>query len=404
VDAAHFFLQLAGILIGARVAAELATRLGAPSVIGELVAGVVLGPSVLGWVEVTEIIRLLAEIGIILLLFEVGLETDMDRLARSGTRSAVTAVGGFVMPFALGYAVCRCAFGFELLPALFVGGTLTATSIGVTVRILRDVGRQDSREGQIVLGAAVIDDVLGVLLLAVLYDVSRSGDASLVNLGTLTLFIGTFFLLAPVVARLISFLLGHYRRRTQMPGFVATLIVSLVMIFAWLANTFGAPQLLGGFAAGLALSRRFYVPFGIALARDPQLADEIDRDMRPIVQLFTPIFFVTVGLSLDLNAVEWSSPFIWVFSLSIGVVAIVGKVAAGHLLIREHWLMRTAVGMAMVPRAEVGLIFAELGRSTGIFDSQVYAGMVLVIAYTTLFSPFWIKVFYRLWGRCRAFS
>jgi len=122
------------------------------------------------------------------------------------------------------------------------------------------------------------------------------------------------------------------------------------------------------------------------------------------VQLFTPIFFVTVGLSLDLNAVEWSSPFIWVFSLSIGVVAIVGKVAAGHLLIREHWLMRTAVGMAMVPRAEVGLIFAELGRSTGIFDSQVYAGMVLVIAYTTLFSPFWIKVFYRLWGRCRAFS
>jgi Kef-type K+ transport system membrane component KefB len=404
MDAAHVFIQLAGMLIAARIAAEIATRLGAPSVIGELTAGIILGPSLLGWLEPTEIIRILAEIGVILLLFDVGLETDIGRLLKSGGRSVALALGGFLIPFVLGYASSRYLFGHEVLVALFVGGTLTATSIGVTVRILRDVGRQNSREGQIVLGAAVIDDILGVLLLAFLYDFSAAGDTSAINLGRLTLFIGLFFVMAPLAAKLISYLIHHYHRVTQIPGLVATSIVSLVLVFAWLARFVGAPELLGGFAAGLALSRRFFLPFGIALAQDHRFADEVERDMKPIVQLFTPIFFVTVGLSLDLHDVEWSSAFIWLFSLSVGFVAIAGKIAGGHLLVREHWLMRTAVGVAMVPRGEVGLIFAELGRAAGIFDGAIYAAVVLVIAYTTLFSPFWIKLFYRLFGSNPALS
>ena len=398
MEASAFFLQLALILVAARFAAEIATRFGAPGVIGELVAGIVLGPSLLGWIEATEIIRLLAEIGIILLLFEVGLETDINRLARSGRQSVVAALGGFVMPFVLGYALCRFVFGLDVLLSLFVGGALTATSIGVTVRILRDVGRQDSREGQVVLGAAVIDDVLGVLLLALLYEFSRSGDLSLANVSRLALFVGLFFVLAPVAAKAMSALISRYGRVTDMPGLVATVIVSLVLLFAWMAHAVGAPELLGGFAAGLALSRRFFLPFGAALARDGHFADEVERDMKPIVQLFTPIFFVTVGLSLDLRQVDWGSAFVWLFSLSLAVVAIAGKIAGGYLLFREHWLMKSAIGMAMVPRGEVGLIFAELGRSAGVFDDASYAAMVLVIAYTTLFSPFWIKLFYRLYG------
>ena len=398
MEASAFFLQLALILLAARFAAEFATRFGAPGVIGELVAGIVLGPSLLGWIEATEIIRLLAEIGIILLLFEVGLETDINRLARSGRQSVVAALGGFVTPFVLGYVLCRFVFGLEVLLSLFVGGALTATSIGVTVRILRDVGRQDSREGQVVLGAAVIDDVLGVLLLALLYEFSRSGDLSLANVSRLALFVGLFFVLAPVAAKAMSALISRYGRVTDMPGLVATVIVSLVLLFAWMAHAVGAPELLGGFAAGLALSRRFFLPFGAALARDSHFADEVERDMKPIVQLFTPIFFVTVGLSLDLRQVDWGSAFVWLFSLSLAVVAIAGKIAGGYLLLREHWLMKSAIGMAMVPRGEVGLIFAELGRSAGVFDDASYAAMVLVIAYTTLFSPFWIKLFYRLYG------
>ena len=398
MEASQFFLQLAIILVSARFAAEVAARFGAPSVIGELIAGIILGPSLLGLIEATEVIRLLAEIGIILLLFEVGLETDIRRLTRSGGESMVAALGGFIAPFVFGYLMCRYLFGQEILLSLFVGGALTATSIGVTVRILRDVGRQDSREGQVVLGAAVIDDVLGVLLLALLYEFSRSGDLSLVNVGRLAAFVGLFFLLAPVAAKLMSTLISHYHRITEMPGLVATVIVSLVLAFAWMAHAVGAPELLGGFAAGLALSRRFFLPFGTALARNEPLADEVERDMKPIVQLFTPIFFVTVGLSMDLRQVDWSSAFVWTFSLSLGFVAIAGKIAGGFLLYREHWLMRSAIGMAMVPRGEVGLILAELGRSAGVFDDATYAAMVLVIVYTTLLSPFWIKLFYRLYG------
>jgi len=398
MDAAQFFIELAGILIAARLAGELAVGMGAPSVIGELTAGIILGPSVLGWLAPTEVIRLMAEIGIIMLLFEVGLETDVGRLIRAGGRSVVVALGGFIVPFALGFATSRYIFEHDLLLAMFIGGTLTATSIGVTVRILRDVGRQNSREGQIVLGAAVIDDLLGVLLLAVLYEFSRTGEVSFESLGTLALFIGVFFLIAPAAAKMVSYLVGHYSTATQIPGLVTTSIISLVLMFAWLAHSIGAPELLGGFAAGLALSRRFFLPFGVALARNPGFAEEVERDMKPIVQLFTPIFFVTVGLSLDLREVEWSSGFIWLFSLSVGFVAIAGKIAGGYLLFREHWLMRSAVGMAMVPRGEVGLIFAELGRSSGVFDGATYAAVVLVVAYTTLFSPFWIKLFYRLFG------
>ena len=158
-------LQIAAILIASRVFAEIANSLGAPSIIGELAAGVILGPSVLGWVTPNQAISLLAEIGIILLLFEVGLETDIHHLARAGKRALVIAVAGFVFPFILGFAVSRYVFDLSLLVSLFVGGTLTATSIGITVRILADINRHRSPEGQIVLGAAVIDDLLGVFLL-----------------------------------------------------------------------------------------------------------------------------------------------------------------------------------------------------------------------------------------------
>lgn len=398
MDASTVFLHIAVILIAARLGGEIASRLGAPSVIGELAAGIVLGPSLFGWLEASELIHLLAEIGIIMLLFEVGLETDLGRLAKAGPRSVVVAVGGFVAPFLFGFGASYLLFEQELAVAMFVGGTLTATSIGVTVRVMQDVGRQGSAEGQIVLGAAVLDDILGVLLLAVLFEYAQSGSIDAQSIVTVGLLIAVFFALAPPAAKAISFVIGRYQRVAQLPGLIATMIVSLVLLCAWLAHAIGAPELLGGFTAGLALSRRFFLPLGAALSRDPAFSAEVERDMKPIIQLFTPIFFVTVGLSLDFTAVDWTSPFIWLFSIGMAVLAILSKVLAGHLLFNEHPLIRTAVGMAMVPRGEVGLIFAELGRAAGLFDPATYTGIVLVIAYTTLFSPFWIKLFYRLYG------
>ena len=397
MHAHDFFLNLLIILLTARIFAELATRLQAPSVIGELFAGVVLGPSLLGWIEPTEAIRLMAGIGIILLLFEVGLETDVKRLVSTGMESIVVALAGFILPFLFGFGLAYGLFELPLLVSLFIGGTLTATSIGITVRVLSDLKRQHSKEGQIVLGAAVLDDVMGVVLLALLYEYSIGGGVSLVNTGKVLIFIAAFFVLAPVAAKLMSVVIKRFDARSEIPGLIPTTIVSLVLFFAWLAYVIGAPELLGGFAAGLALSRRFFLPLGIALHADEAFAERIETQTKPIVQLFTPIFFVMVGLSLNLREIDWSSPFIWLFSLSLLVAAVAGKLF-GALLVKESWPVRWMIGTAMIPRGEVGLIFAELGRESGVFSNEVYAGMVIVIALTTLLPPFVMKWYYRRYG------
>jgi len=397
MEAHTFFLVLVAILLTARLFGELALRMQIPPVIGELLAGIVLGPSLLGWIQPTQIIRLLAEIGIIMLLFEVGLETNIRRLISSGKKSLLVAITGFILPFLFGFAICRWALGIDMLPALFVGGTLTATSIGITIRVLTDLKRQSAIEGQIVLGAAVIDDILGVVLLALLYEFVIGGGVSITNAGKVLLFIGVFFVLATPSAKLLSLLIGRFNANTTIPGLIPTAIVSLVLLFAWLAHAVGAPELLGGFAAGLALSRRFFLPFAIALHSDTSFAKSVEVQMKPIIHLFTPIFFVMVGLSLNLQEIDWGSPFIWLFSLSITFIAILGKLI-GALTIRESWYTRWAIGMAMVPRGEVGLIFAELGRDKGVLNNEMYAGMVMVIALTTLLPPFFMKLFYARFG------
>lgn len=397
MDTHIFFLNLLVILLTARLFAELAVRLKAPSVIGELTAGVILGPSLLGWIEPDEVLRLMAEIGIILLLFDVGLDTDVRRLVRAGRKSFIVAVGGFIVPFTLGFMLGYKVFGFSLLVALFIGGTLTATSIGITIRVLSDLKRQQDKEGQVVLGAAVLDDVLGVVLLAMLYEFSIGGGISLINASKVLLFVGIFFVLAPMAAKMISLLIKRFDTISEIPGLIPTTIVALVLFFAWLAHVVGAPELLGGFAAGLALSRRFFLPFGVALRTDPAFARRINEQMRPIIQLFTPIFFVMVGLSLNLREIDWSSPWIWNFSLLFFAVAVLGKFS-GALMLTEPWPRRIVIGLAMVPRGEVGLIFAELGRVSGIFSNEIYAGMVIVIALTTLLPPLAMKWFYGRFG------
>ena len=393
----EFFLYLLIILLTARVFAELATRLMAPSVIGELFAGVVLGPSLLGWIEPFESIRLMAELGIILLLFEVGLGTDVKRLVRTGIKSLTVAMAGFFLPLALGFTVSYWIFGLAPLVSLFVGGTLTATSIGITVRVLRDLRRHQSPEGRVVLGAAVLDDVMGVVLLALLYEFSTGGGVSLANASKVLAFVVAFFVFAPMAAKIISLVIRRFEQVSRIPGLLPTTIVSLVFFFAWLAHALGAPEILGGFAAGLALSRRFFMPLGIALHTHERFARRIEAQMRPIVQLFTPIFFVYVGLSLNLRDIDWGSSFIWQFSLLLLMAAVAGKVA-GVYLIRVSWAARWMIGLSMIPRGEVGLIFAELGRVSGIFNNEIYAGMIIVIAITTLIPPFVLKWFYEHYG------
>ena len=399
MDAEATFLALALILLSARILGEVAAWLKAPPVMGEMLAGIILGPSLLGIVELNDIIYTLAEIGLILLLFEVGLDTDLSKLSQQRYKASVVALGGFIAPFMGGFALSYWMFDLSLLVSMFIGGTLTATSIGVTVRVLRDLKRHQSHEAQVVVGAAVLDDILGIILLALLYEFATQGGVNLMNTGKVVLFILIFMAVAPLLAKLIAVTIGRFHHLSSISGLIPTTIVSLILLFAWLAHAAGAPALLGGFAAGLALSRRFFLPFGAALRSqsDAKFTEKLHISMQPIIQLFTPIFFVMVGLSLNLHEVDWTSPSILLMASSFIVIAMLSKLA-GAFLIRESIHFRWAVGLSMIPRAEVGLIFAELGRLSGVFNHEIYAVMVLTIAVTTVLPPFMLKWFYKKYG------
>ena len=397
MDTSIAILQVAVILMAARTMGELVAYFGIPSVIGEIIAGVILGPSLLGFIEPEGLIWVLAEIGIILLLFEVGIDTDIGELASSGAKSVIVAISGFVLPFIACFTLSYIWFDLDSLVSLLIAGTMTATSIGITMRTLSDLKKGQSREGRIVLGAAVLDDIMGVLLLAILFNFIASGSVDLVGTSKILLFLTIFFLVAPAMAKSVSYIINRWEAVSDNPGMVPTTIVSLVLFMAWLSHAIGIPELLGGFATGLALSRRFFLPFGAALKADPDFSARVQSQMKPIIQLCTPIFFVTVGLSLDLSSLDWGSLFFWVFSISLTAVAILSKLFAAMLL-REKFARRLVIGMSMVPRGEVGLVFAEIGRHTGLFSHEIYATVVIVIAYTTLLTPFWLRLFYRYYG------
>lgn len=356
-----FFLYLAVILISARLASEVASRFGIPAVIGELAAGLILGPSVLGIVSPDQTMKLLAEIGIILLLFEVGMDTDVFRLAKTGAKPYVVATVGFLLPAVAGFAATYWVFDLLLLASLFIGGTLTATSIGITVRVLTDLKRRGSDEAQIVIGAAVLDDILGVLALAFLYQFAVSGEVTAAATARVGLFILLFMVLAPIAAKLMASIIDHFDRRAESPGLLLTMVLSLILLFSWLAHLVGAPEIMGGFAAGIAMGQRFRVainerlklPFTRKLnqifAASPELSHRLEEQMRPLIHTFSPLFFVMVGVSLNLNTVDWSAPFVWQLAGLLMLVAIAGKWLAGFA-IKEPRFVQTVIGLSMIPR------------------------------------------------------
>lgn len=380
------FFDLAVILIAARVLAVIAVSLQLPGVIGELLAGLLLGPSMLGLIAPGEVLEILAELGVILLLFKVGLETDASRLVRTGGKAVRIAVAGFLLPFLLGFAYCHLVLGTSLLFAVLVGGTLTATSIGITVRILADIGRGQSDEGQIVVGAAVLDDVLGVVLLAILYDFAHTGIVDWSAAGRITLFTLVFFLIAPLIARPSMALVKRRDAAHRSAGVVPALVIAIVLLFSAFAKAVGVPEVLGGFVAGLAFSRRFFLPFGRIARADLRLATRIEHDTEPIIHILTPIFFVSVGLSVDLRALDLADPQVWMLCLGLFVVAVAGKLRSS-LMLGPGAGSRLLIGISMVPRGEVGLIFADLGRDAGGFDASQYAAVVVVIVLTTVLPP-----------------
>ena len=392
----NFFLTLFLILIVARFLGELFARYGIPSVLGELFAGILLGASVLDIVHPNEILKILAEIGIILLLFEVGLETDFQRLKSSGTKSFVVAILGVILPFIFGLSLAYYIFKLDFTISLFIAGTLTATSIGITLRVLKDIHMENTNIAQIVIGAAVIDDIIGIILLVFIYDYSLSHETSFDHTLSVTAMIFIFLLLAPILAKLLSFMIHKYHKRHLVPGYFPTIIISLILLFSYLSHLVGAPAILGSFAAGVALSRRFFLPFGAMLGTNENLLQEVKRDMTPIIQMFTPIFFVMVGLSVDLTIIDFTSLSFWIMSLSFILLAFISKFIAAFFIYQKCFMNNAIIGMSMIPRGEVGLIFEEMGRVNGAIPNDIYAMLIFVIVITTVVPPFLLKKYFKV--------
>ncbi|WP_455757270.1 cation:proton antiporter [Sulfurimonas sp.] len=390
-----FFLSLFLILIVARILGELFARFGIPSVLGELFAGVLLGSSILGIIQPNEILKVLAEIGIILLLFEVGIETDYERLRNAGKKSFIVAIFGIVLPFISGFLLAYYVFELSFDIALFISGTLTATSIGITVRVLKDIHMEKTNIAQIVIGAAVIDDIIGIILLVFIYDFSISHELTFSHTMSVAATVVMFLILAPALAKLLSYVIDKYHEKYLVPGYVPTIIISLILLFSYFSHLFGAPAILGSFAAGIALSRRFFLPFGAFIKTNHILLDEVKSSMTPIIQIFTPIFFVMVGLSVDLSVIDFTSSYFWLMSLSFILIAFVSKFIGAFLIHQKCFLNNTIIGISMIPRGEVGLIFAEMGRVNGILENDIYAILIFVIAMTTIIPPFLLKKYFK---------
>ncbi len=387
-------LALAVILVVAKFAGDLAARLGQPAVLGELMVGVVMGNVTHLGVHVFEpmgssqYLDMFARIGVIILLFEVGLESTVAQMLKVGTSALLVAVIGVATPFVLGFATARLVLpDHSVYVALFIGATLTATSVGITARVLKDLERQQTPEARIILGAAVIDDVLGLVILAVVTGVIVAANAGTVLAPSevaLTLFKAVGFLVGALVlgtriSKRLFRLASHLKVREVLLAFA----LGICFAFAALADAIGLAPIVGAFAAGLVLE-------------DVQYQDLRDRGehsleelVHPIASFLVPVFFVLMGMHTDVTA--FGNATVLLLALALCVVAIAGKLFAG-LGARGPGIKRLAVGIGMVPRGEVGLIFADLGsklvvQGEPVVAPDVFSAVVVMVIVTTMLTP-----------------
>lgn len=378
-----FLWSLITIYVCARVMGELAARIGQSAVLGELLAGVLVGGSVLGWVEQTEPLKLLGEVGVMLLLLEVGLESDLQSFLRVGWSAALVGIIGVVTPFGLGYGLA-VLLHMSQLQAIFVGATLTATSVAISARVLFDLGKLKTAEGNIILGAAVLDDLLGLVTLSVIVGLAESGTVSWLDVGRTAALSMLFLVLAILVGIRYAHLFSRLVNRMQTRGRLVIAALTFTLLLGYAAEVMQIAPLVGAFAAGLVLARTEH-------------QGHIGERIKPVTDVFVPIFFVLVGAAVDLSYLNPFRPENWPILLLAGglaVAAVTGKLAAGLGTVGGT-INRWAVGVGMLPRGEVGLIFASVGLSRGIIAEGEYGALLIVVVLTTLLSPLLLKRAFR---------
>jgi len=416
---ASVLLSLITVYLAAKLGGELCARINLPPVLGELIGGVLVGVSALHLivfpegaagesdslliklVELTaglnpaaalavfqgesEVISILAELGVIILLFEIGLESDLKELIRVGPQAAVVAIIGVVAPFSAGTAGLIALFNVPTVPAVFAGAALTATSIGITAKVLAELQKLSSKEGQIIIGAAVLDDVLGIIVLAVVASLAKTGEIEITNVVYLIIGAAVFLVGAIFIGRLLSpffvTLVDHLKTRGQV------IVSSLVFAFllSYIAATIQLEAILGAFAAGLILA-------------ETSKRKELEEQISPISDILVPVFFVTVGARTDisvLNPMEPSNRAGLIIASFLVVVAILGKIVTGYAIIGQPGINRLAVGIGMIPRGEVGLVFAGVGSASGVLSESLEAAIIVMVILTTFLAPPFLRLIFR---------
>ena len=371
VDLGRVLLDLTIILLIAKIAAEVSDRIRIPAVVGEIAAGIIIGPSVLRFVSGSDTLFVLAEFGVIFLLIQVGLETDVAELRSVGRASMFVATIGVALPMALGIGA-GLAIGESTNTALFVGAALTATSIGITARVFGDLRALATVEARTVLGAAVVDDVLGLIILTVVTRIVEQGS---VGIGTIATTVGMAvgFLIVTSVIGFLTFpkifaVIGKYSRSTAT---VSVTAIGIALAFSVLADLAQLAPIIGAFVAGLAL-------------RKISSNERVEREVASLGQIFVPVFFLYIGITTDLQAMF--DVRVIAVALLLSAAAIVGKIAAavGAFGTKSDKLV---IGFGMLPRGEVGLIFATIGLKVGALNEELYGSILFVVLLTTLLAP-----------------
>lgn len=374
---AEILLTLFAIFVAAQIGAEIAQRLKLPGVVGEIVAGCAIGPSALGWISVEQIqsgtpLDVLAEIGVVLLLFSVGLETRLDDLKKVGRSAFLVGLLGVIVPFVLG-ALWAHGNGFEWMKSLFVAAAFVATSAGITARVLQELGVITRIESRVILGAAVIDDILAMLLLGVVTSLQGGGG---INIGSLLLVLAQAIGFVAVIGWVGTRVMrrrAHWLDRPINPMSPLTIALAICLGLAFLSTEFGLAAIIGAFLAGM-------------IASEMHQREELEHQMQPLLALLTPFFFVITGAKIDLG-VFGNAAALWML-LVVTIIAVISKFVGGFLgalsLGRNG---ATIVGVGMVPRGEVGVVIASLGLAAGVFTNQTYAVIVAMSLLTSIITP-----------------
>jgi Kef-type K+ transport system membrane component KefB len=384
-DISGVLLALIVILLAAKIGGEIFEKLKQPAVLGELVLGIIVGNLALisggslsfGQLFDNEVVGILAEIGVMILLFQVGLESNIKEMTKVGISSVLVATIGVIAPMVLGYYVSSWLLpeaGFNT--HLFIGATLTATSVGITARVLKDFGKLSIPEAKIILGAAVVDDVLGLIILAIVSGIVKSGTISIGSVISISLTSVIFLLGAIIVGSWSAPRIGKWVSGMQVEGMKIVTAFLFMLVMAYAADVVGLATIVGAFAAGLVLDDVVFTN---------KEEHHIEDLVKPLYCIFVPIFFVLMGIEVDLSV--FLDPQVIMIALGITAAAVLGKQVCGLGVVKCPQADRLIIGIGMISRGEVGLIFASAGKALGVISDAVFGAIVIMVILTTLITP-----------------